>query len=367
MHDPGPADPFPPGRPGRPHLLSYSRAGRQPRHHPAGLHAHLELLLRRWPPAPAAARRCRGRTPTRATGRPGSRCPARSRPLPRTAARTGASTARRTRRPARPGGRRPAARRRRCPSPVRSAGRPSGQVVERAEIDPVGGQRPRRRRGVRGAGGLRVGHVAADRRRARRRARARRRTAPGPAPRAPCPRATSEPTYSPSAGAVGGRVQRRRAGARPPPAPTSRPPRPAPWARRPRPRCRSATVAAGRSGGTASSRPADTHAPTGTCTSTGCSGWPSQVPCRKSLSAWGRSTPWTARRTGSIALSNVATSATRSRIPIRLMTGPLPPPATRRLPRRSSLSQVNVSQATGNCRVSAGMFRADNRWHEEEP
>ena len=84
------------------------------------------------------------------------------------------------------------------------------------------------------------------------------------------------------------------------------------------------TVAAGRILGTTSSRPADTQLPTGTWTRIGCSGWPIHVPWRRSLTAGGFSAPSTARRAGSITLSNVATSATRSRNPMRLIAVPYP-------------------------------------------
>src|SRR3954469_14563916 len=84
------------------------------------------------------------------------------------------------------------------------------------------------------------------------------------------------------------------------------------------------TVAAGRRRGTASSSPADSQLPTGTWTMTGCRGWRSHVPWSRSFSPWGRSAALTARRAGSMTLSNVGTSATRSRIVMRLMAAPYP-------------------------------------------
>ena len=55
--------------------------------------------------------------------------------------------------------------------------------------------------------------------------------------------------------------------------------------------------------GRASSTAADVQAPTGTCTSTGWSGWPSQTPCRRFFQRPGRSTlsraDWTLSASGS--------------------------------------------------------------------
>ena len=75
---------------------------------------------------------------------------------------------------------------------------------------------------------------------------------------------------------------------------------------------------------------------------------PARCPCRKSFSAGGRSTPWTARRAGSITLSNAVASATRSRIPMRLMPAPYPRSRRRRPPGRRR--PPIVINDTGNCR-----------------
>ena len=105
--------------------------------HPAGLHAHLELLLRVGRrPAPRLAGR-RGRTPTRATGRPGTSAPRTSSTVPSSSGPARceqAATKTSTRAPRRTTASGTATLR---PLPVRRVGRPSGQVVERAEVDPV--------------------------------------------------------------------------------------------------------------------------------------------------------------------------------------------------------------------------------------
>ena len=192
----------------------------------------------RWRPARGAAPRCPGRTPSRAAGRPGRR----SRGSPRRA------LVQRTRqvrapadedvdpRPAADGGQRHG-------DAVAAAGAQRGpalrEVVERPEVDPVGGQRPRRRGRVRGARGLRVRHVPADRPPTRWPCPARRRTAPGRASRGPSPGPRARPRTARARRCWPPRAAPPGAGRRCP-APTSRPPRRAPSGRRRPRRCRSA-------------------------------------------------------------------------------------------------------------------------------